>query len=582
MLADPSAIAIASDATTLTRGAVAEAARGLAERLWSGGVGVENVVAIDCDRPSDVIIGVLGILEAGAAFMVIAPGLHPATVAARLRQTGAVATVASGDEPARLVVLLPPAATDPPPHGLLTTSQLAYVIFTSGSTGSPKGVMIERGSLTTFCASIADRLQLASKDVWLQVASPGFDVYVEEILPVLMNGGVVRCRPSFSQLGPSDLHRALEAGRCTIVELSTQYWYEYQRWLESVDRRPPDDLRAILVGGERMDPDAYRRWQARFHTPLVHVYGLTECSVTSTTFHGRLSPGAGDVPLGTALEGCEVTVGPHDATGRGEVVVCGPMVGRGYVGDPAATAARFVPDPFGPPGERMYLTGDVGGVDGGVLVFHGRRDSDIKVRGHRVDPSDVERQLERSSEIDRAAVVPDPRIPTSLAAVLVMRESFGSGAGVVAISHETRQRIVDLVQDVLATWEIPGRCFRASALPLNDHGKLDRVAVAAMIRSAGHESSGDGDEPRGLVAQAVLGAFRRILGDDMTSTSDFFEFGGNSLVAMRLVEEINDELAADILRPAMLYDARTPKQLWRLAEHRRALGTPGEGRGTSR
>lgn len=330
-----------------------------------------------------------------------------------------------------------------------------------------------------------------------------------------------------------------------------QYWYEYQRWLERRRIEPPASLTTVLVGGERMDASAYRRWQRDLRPRLVHVYGLTECTVTSTMFDGLMPDDAAEVPLGSALAGCGVELDDE----RGEIVVQGRLVGRGYLGDEVGTAARFVDEADG----RQYFTGDIGRIDNGQLVFLGRRDSQLKIRGHRVEPTAVERRLEGVPGVVRAAVVPDPRASTSLAAAIVLEDPRPAEKQLPAPVFTGGLDLAEHLGDVLHAWEVPARYVEIAAMPLTSHGKINRDAVVALVAAAAPAPTATATAD--YVEAVVLAWFRDVLGDDVEPDGDFFEYGGNSLLAMRVADGINDALDIDVVGPALVYDTRTVKNL---------------------
>ncbi|WP_069885207.1 non-ribosomal peptide synthetase [Streptomyces luteocolor] len=564
-------------------------AEALAARLAAAGAGPGAVVGLALDRPRDAVLGMLAALKAGAAFTVLEDGLPPGLREDLVRRAGATVWLhrAGGagaplpDGTPRLEVAgpdpAPPAAR--PRAGVRDAGRLAYILFTSGSTGRPKGTLIERGALAGFADALRERLALTPSDRWFQVASLGFDVVIEEVFPVLAAGGSVVCRPHTRPLEPEDLHRALHDSAATVVELSTQYWREYARWLDATSRTTPPALRAVLVGGERMDPAAYRAWQQRRPAALVHVYGLTECTVTSTLYTGRLPEDADEVPIGTPLANAAVTVRrdgrvlPWGETG--EIHVAGPSLARGYLDDDEQTARRFRADPHDrAPGARTYATGDLGRfLPDGNLVFLGRDDAQLKVRGHRLEAPAVERALADGADVDQAVVLLDPVDGSSLTACLVPADPARRPApGTVRpLTGEQRRRAVRPVAAALPEWAVPTRTYWVAALPKNPHGKIDTAALAALCATAGERaapaavSAPSAQDTNGALT-TVLDRFRTVLqAPALGPDDDFFAHGGQSILAMRLVSELRTDLpAAAALRVSALFDRPTPRQL---AEH---------------
>ncbi|GGZ05284.1 hypothetical protein GCM10010385_63430 [Streptomyces geysiriensis] len=468
---------------------------------------------------------------------------------------------------------------------------VAYVLFTSGSTGQPKGTLIERDSLRRFAAAVAERLELAAGDRWLQVASLGFDVLIEEVFPALVAGAAVVCRADTRALDAEELHTMIARTGTTVVELSTQYWLEYARWLDARGLTTPAGLRLVVVGGERMDPRPYRDWQARQPARLAHVYGLTECTVSSTFYTGLLPADAREVPLGTPLRDVEISVRrdgrPVPQGEWGEIHIGGPLLARGFLDDAAATARRFVPDPLSAvPGARVYTTGDLGRIDAdGNLIFLGRLDDQVKIRGHRLEPARVERALCEDPAVEQAVVFPDPTTGTVLWAFTVPAdpERAPLPGEAVRLTAAERDALVAPLEEQLPDWAVPRVLYRVSVLPKNPHGKIDKRRLsdwAAVVTgtaatgtgagrtvpgspaTAGTAATGDpgpGDEP----LSTVLGLFREVLGaPELGPDDDFFERGGQSLIAMRLLARLREFLpSAAGLRASALLRCPTPRLL---------------------
>jgi len=601
-------IALSNGQRTLTYRQLAAVAQRIGGRLAAAGAAPGRQVILQVNAPIDAVMSMLGVLEAGAAFALLEDGLPQGARAARVDRVSAVLSAGRG-QPADALPLpwvdLAPELDGvepggPVPDGSTRPGPAAYVMFTSGSTGRPKAVEIGRDALHGFSLAVADRLALHPGDRWLQLASLGFDVLIEEVFPALMTGSTVVCRPDSTAPDPQELHAMLSDMGVTIVELSTQYWREYARWLDIRNETTPPGLRRVLVGGERMDPDDWRRWERSGHAPLVHVYGLTECTVTSTMYDGRLPADAQEVPIGTPLANAEVTVRgadrlPVTAGELGEIYIGGPSLASGYIGDPELTARRFVPDPRSPE-RHLYATGDRGRIlPDGNLEFRGRLDNQLKVRGHRLEPASVERLLTADPEVAQAVVLLDVNTRTTLSACLVPAGPVPrvTGDRVLPVTGERREELLAGLGTELPDWAIPRRLFWTAELPKNAHGKLDRHSLDTMLAAAsrpapeatapavgagtsrerGQES---GEEPAQLAA--VLELFRVLLGDPgFGPDSDFFEGGGQSILAMRLVTELRATLPSTPgLRTSTVFDHPTPRRLahWVAAQTGRSRNAP--------
>ncbi|MEU2621501.1 non-ribosomal peptide synthetase [Streptomyces sp. NPDC007157] len=575
--------------------------RAVAGRLAAAGAGPGRYVMLGALAPLDAVVGMLGTLAAGAAFAVLEDGLPESARAARCARVDAALLVGRGAAPGgtdlppwvdlslQLDGPAPESPGDDPGDRTAVPGGPAYAMFTSGSTGEPKAVEIGRDALHGFALAAADRLALGPGDRWLQLASLGFDVVVEEVFPVLARGGTVVCRADTAVPDPQDLHALLRDLDVTVVELSTQYWREYAHWLDVRGTTTPLPLRRVLVGGERMDPDDWRRWERAGRAALVHVYGLTECTVTSTMYEGPLADAAAEVPVGTPLANAEVSVrgpGRHPVVPGevGEIHIGGPSLASGYLGDPERTARQFVAGPR--PGDgRLYATGDLGRVlpDGNV-EFHGRVDDQMKIRGHRLEPASVERLLAADPSVAQAVVLADARTRSTLLACLVPAGPAPATPpdGVLPVTAEQRARLLARVTAELPGWAAPQRLFWTGALPKNAHGKVDRRGLAARLATESRTESGPsgpgaapapgapapGESPAPASAASeplptVLRRFRVLLDDpEFGVDADFFAGGGQSILAMRLVTELRADFPGTVgLRATTVFDHPTPRRL---------------------
>ncbi|MFJ9931668.1 amino acid adenylation domain-containing protein [Streptomyces virginiae] len=555
----------------------------LAER----GAGPGELVGLAFGDPARTVLGMLAALKADAGFTVLDDRLPPAARTALVARTAAAVWLGDGAHaPAGAHVPHGPAedadATEPArPVRRAGGSDVAYVLFTSGSTGRPKGTVIERDALRRFAAAVAGRLELTTHDRWLQVASLGFDVLIEEVFPAFAAGAAVVCREDTRALDAEELHIALARTRITVVELSTQYWLEYARWLDGNGTATPETLRTVVVGGERMDPVPYRRWQARQPAALAHVYGLTECTVSSTFYTGLLPSDAEEVPLGTALRDVEISIRqdgrPVPDGGTGEIHIGGPLLARGFLDDEEATARRFVPDPYAArPDARVYRTGDLGRIGpDGQLVFLGRVDDQVKIRGHRLEPARVERALCEGGGVGQAVVFPDPETGTALWAFTVPADPAAAPlpGEAVRLTGADRDALVAPLEAQLPDWAVPRVLYRVSVLPKNPHGKVDKKRLAAWAAAASGapaaatapepapvtEAAGTEQEPLGT----VLALFREVLDAPALGPDDnFFDHGGQSLLALRLLARLRESRpGAAGLRASALFTAPTPRLL---------------------
>ncbi|MGA5095893.1 amino acid adenylation domain-containing protein [Streptomyces lavendulocolor] len=610
----PDAPALVTPDRVLTHRSVDRLTDAWAASLAGRGAGPGRLVGLAFADPGRTVLGMLAALKAGAGFTVLDDRLPAAARDSLVRRTEAAVWLGDGAH-APAAAYVPDGAAggladdgraggtaagegagaaDAGGHPVRPPARaaghdVAYVLFTSGSTGHPKGTLIERDSLRRFAAAVAERLELAAGDRWLQVASLGFDVLIEEVFPALVAGAAVVCRADTRALDAEELHTTMARTGTTVVELSTQYWLEYARWLDARGLTTPPGLRLVVVGGERMDPRPYREWQARQPARLAHVYGLTECTVSSTFYTGLLPADAAEVPLGTPLRDVEISVRrdgrPVPRGESGEIHIGGPLLARGFLDDDAATARRFVPDPLSAvPGARVYTTGDLGRIDAdGNLVFLGRLDDQVKIRGHRLEPARVERALCEDPSVEQAVVFPDPATGTVLWAFTVPAdpERAPLPGEAVRLTAAERDALVAPLEEQLPDWAVPRVLYRVSVLPKNPHGKIDKrrlsdwatatVTNAATATGTGTAATGTGagytvpgtPGPGGEPLSTVLGLFREVLGaPELGPDDDFFEHGGQSLLAMRLLARLREFLpSAAGLRASALLRCPTPRLL---------------------
>ncbi|WP_019925394.1 non-ribosomal peptide synthetase [Nocardia sp. BMG111209] len=524
----------------------AEANR-LAHRLREYGVGAETRVGILVGRSVRLPIAIVAVLKAGGVYVPLDPGYPPERIAYMLGDAGARVLIAEDELAAALTeagvalpdTVLPPAAPEHSAENLTGTPDpawAAYVVYTSGSTGRPKGTVIEHRSLAVFARDAVDRLRLGSGDRFLQFASAGFDVLVEELFPTWLAGGAVVIPAQHIISGGVDLADLVERERLTVMELPTAYWHEWVRQLDRAERVLPEHLRLVIIGGERVLPDRVTAWR-RQRVPLLHVYGLTETTVSSTFF--RLDPADPvhdwpNLPIGTPLPSADLRIldnrlRPVPTGATGELYIGGVSLARGYAGRPGLTAHRFVADPDpARPGRRLYRTGDlVRRRPDGNLEFHARADTQIKIRGFRVEPTEIESTLGRHPEIAESVVTLFEPAPGDRRLIAYVVARPGAAPTTAALrGHLERE---------LPPYMVPAAFVPMDALPLNANGKVDRakLPLPAEIRvEAGEEYVA----PRTPVEQQLAEIVAAVVGLGEVGVHDnFFEIGGDSILAIQVV-----------------------------------------------
>ncbi len=404
----PEAVALVCEGERLTYGELNRRANHMAHRLISLGAGPEVVVGVLLKRSPRLVVALLAVLKAGAVYLPLDPALPRERLDSMLEDAGAAIVIAEDWETA--------AGRKGNPKLHVPGEVLAYVIYTSGSTGRPKGVGVSHRALAAHVRAIHEELALDARDTVLQFASTSFDVSLEQLLPPLAAGARVVLRPEEVWTLPELLRRLDDEG-VTVADLPTAYWNQLaHEAARGALPPPPPKLRLVIAGGEALRAEAVRRWQRGpfAGVRLLNAYGPTETVMTATVADLTVPGPEGEerVPIGRAVAGRALYVldpegGLAPAGVPGELFVGGSLLARGYLGRPDQTAERFVPDPFSDePGARLYRTGDlVRRLPDGRLEFVGRADRQLKVRGFRIEPGEVEAALLRHPAVREAVVV---------------------------------------------------------------------------------------------------------------------------------------------------------------------------------
>lgn len=519
---EPGSVALATETSNLTYGQLNRSANQLAHLLRELGVGPEVLVGVSLDRGVDAVRGMLATWKAGGAYL----PLDPALPAARLREMCAEA------KPAVIITEdLAAAAADHPatrPEVNLHLGNLAYAIYTSGSTGRPKAVAVSHGALVRQIQEVAAAYRMSERDRVASLASLAFDTSIEQVLVTLISGATLLLPPP-GTVAPTDLLRYLAGQRATVVDLTPAYWHQLLAIAVPDDERL-DHLRLMITGGELADPaDCQAALRAARRARLVNAYGLTETTITSTLFDVGQQPEA-RIPVGVPLPHARVLVLDErlekaaDDT-AGEIYIGGAGVARGYLGQPGRTAERFVPDPHSAdPGARMYRTGDLGRwLDGEGLEVIGRVDRQLKVRGFRVEPAEIESALATHPAIAAAAVVAHEVSPgnTQLTAYYIRADDHDQPS-----SDALRAFLAERVPGFM----IPAEFIALHQIPRTPDGDLDRRALAYPMTRALPA------EPFTPVQIGLSHLWSRILRRSQVALDDdFFALGGNSLLAAEML-----------------------------------------------
>jgi amino acid adenylation domain-containing protein len=575
----PAAVAATFQGQELTYGDLEWRSNQLARYLRRLGARPGVLVGVCTARSLEMIVGLLGILKAGAAYLPLDPAyprerlafmLGDAQVPVLLTQERLLpALPASG---ARVVCLdagwadVAGEAGEAVESGV-TPEDLAYVIYTSGSTGQPKGTLLAHRGLSSLVTAGAGLYGVAQGSRMLQFASPCFDASVWECFTALAQGATLVLAASEELRDPAALGRLLAQERVTVALLPPPM----------LAQLPPDAgpaLETLVVGGEACPPALAAAWAGRVH--LVHAYGPTEATVIATAW-----PVPPDVdpsrplPIGRPVPNAQVYIldqhlRPVPVGVPGELCVGGVGVARGYLNRPELTAERFVNDPFSAArGARLYRTGDLARfLPGGDIEFLGRIDHQVKVRGFRIEPGEIEAVLGRHPAVREALVLAREDVPGDkrLCAYIIAAGDEAAG-GHVAAGGDLRAFLAERLPEYM----IPSAFLVLDAFPLTPGGKVDRRALPAP---EANRPGGTGAyvAPRTPVEELLCAAWAEVLGFERVSVADdFFELGGHSLLATQVISRIREALGVDLpLRVA--FEARTVAALAAAVESARSAG----------
>ncbi|MDA0638054.1 amino acid adenylation domain-containing protein, partial [Nonomuraea sp. MCN248] len=540
------AVAATPDATALLWGGEAmsyarldaRVAR-LAAALRRRGVAAGCVVGVCLRRSAEAVVALLAVWRAGGAYLPLDPDYPDERLAFLVDDSGARLVVTDADLAPRLpretVVLVPADDSDhgDPPCGWspVEPHDPAYVIYTSGSTGRPKGVLVEHGSLAGRVRWMREAYGIGPDDRVAQFASLSFDAHAEELYPALTTGAGVLLLPDGGASLP-DVLRTPAGGQVTVLDLPTAYWHRLTEALDGVAW--PEPLRLVILGGEQVHAAAVARWRDRFgdRVRLVNTYGPTEATVIATAADLGEADTVRRPPIGRPIGGTTAHVlGPYGEPVPpgfpGELCLGGEGLARGYLGRPELTAERFVPDPDGPPGSRLYRTGDrVRRLPDGTLEFLGRFDAQVKVRGFRVEPGEVETALLTHPGVRQVVVTADGE---RLAAYVVGP----------AEPDELRAHLAAALPAHL----VPTAWVSLPALPLTITGKVDVAALPAP----GPGPVAEFVAPRTDAEALVAGIWGELLGVEAVGVhDDFFALGGHSLLAARVTALLRNALDVEV------------------------------------
>ncbi|MFD4631075.1 amino acid adenylation domain-containing protein [Streptomyces sp. NPDC058284] len=581
----PGRVAVSDGDRSLTYAELDRLSGALAGRLRAAGVGRGSLVGVCTDRGVGLIVTLVAALRTGAGYVPLDPG-YPAE---RLRLTVADAGCAAVAAPGRLAPAFEGVAgafvdlddtggisgiSDLGDEGdgsgagewaRVSGRDTAYVIYTSGSTGRPKGVAVSHDNLLRLFSTSRELFGFDECDVWTMFHSAAFDFSVWEIYGALLHGGRVHVVPYATTRDPDAMWRLIGEQGVTMLSQTPTAFAHLARAAAHAGYGPTR-LRHIVFGGEALQPAQLADWTAHYgigSPHLVNMYGITETTVHVT--HHRLTqadvsdPRPHGTPIGTALP--DLTVHLLDDQLRpvadgavAEMYVSGPGVTKGYLNRPDLTAGRFLPDPY-VPGERLYRTGDLAHrTPAGRLHHHGRSDHQIKLRGFRIEPGEIERTLLAHPGVHAAAVILDRGDPAHprLAAYTVL-------APATPVTSVTLKALHDHLAQHLPSHMVPATITPLAELPTTPNGKLDPSQLPPPAGTWDDAESADG--PRDEIEEGIADNFAQVLSRRRVGIhDDFFDMGGDSLLAIRLMARVRRDFGVR-LQVRVLLDGPTVAQL---------------------
>lgn len=539
----------------------------IAWALHDAGVKPDDRVALCLERTPDIVFAILGVLKAGAAYLPIDPSYPDDRIEFTTQDAGAelmLVDAANHERLSGLAVtarilrvadLLAPGDTsrsETAPDVHITPDNMAYVIYTSGSTGRPKGVMVEHRNVTRLLVNNRALFDFNEHDVWTVFHSFAFDFSVWEMYGALVFGGRAVIVPRVVAQSPADFLTLLEMSGTTVLNQVPSAFYPLME--QAVARKPNLRVRYVIFGGEALKPALLRPWRNTWpSTKLINMFGITETTV-HVTFKdiGDAEIDAGVSNIGRPIPTLTTYIldkqlKPVPVGVTGEICVGGLGVARGYLNRPELSAERFVVDPFGR-GKRLYRSGDLGRLlPNGEIEYLGRRDHQVKLRGHRIELGEIESALVKHADISEAVAMVREDVPGDqrLVAYVVSPVVPPPSAG------DLREWVRQSLPEVM----VPATIVFLDRMPLTSNGKNDRKALPVpqgLTGSRAHQS------PRSTIEHELVQIWTRLLapGRAISVFDDFFEIGGHSLLAIRMLADV-ERMRGQRVPLAWLFEAST-------------------------
>ncbi|HEY0937600.1 MAG TPA: amino acid adenylation domain-containing protein, partial [Trebonia sp.] len=558
----PRAVALRFDGGTMTYGELDRRASQLAALLRDRGVGAETLVAMACERSQHMLVALLGIMKAGGAYVPLdlhAPAVRLADVLEQCGNPLVVTTRASrptvpgvADDDVVYADLLDDRLPVLRQHAAVGEKNLVYVIFTSGSTGRPKGVLTEHAPVVNRLRWMLTHQRLGPADKVLQKTPVFFDVSVWEMFwPLSVGATLVLARP--------DMHGDTDYLVRTVVEEGITAMHFVPSMLYAFLSHPQvarcTSLTQVFCSGEALSSALQNRFFSRLRARLHNLYGPTETAIEVS--YWPCVPGSATVPIGYPIDNVRLYVlddrqRPVPDGQPGELVIAGLPVARGYIGRPDLTAEVFLDDPYGPPGDRMYRSGDrVLHRPDGAIEYLGRLDDQVKLRGQRIELAEVEACLQGHPWVNRAVVAlksaseVDQRL---VGYVLPVEGLSTAGDGLTPGQADIRAVLLAHARDRLPEYMIPSTLMVIEHIPLSPAGKVDRKALPDPLLPGADTAAGrdERQRPRPGLEAGIAALWAEMLNREPGRDDRFLDCGGNSLLATVLAARITHELAVPV------------------------------------
>ncbi|MCZ4587507.1 amino acid adenylation domain-containing protein [Rhodococcus opacus] len=520
----PDAVAVTFGDETLTYAELDERSAAVATSLSAAGVVAGDLVAVALAQSPDLIAAVVGVVRAGAVYLPVDPQYPAERIQYLLDDAKPVAVIADADAP-------PVSTSYPRAVNKYSRARSAYVIYTSGSTGRPKGVLVTHGNVLSLLANTRDEFGFGPDDVWTMFHSPAFDFSVWEMWGALTSGGRLVLVDHFLARSPREFQDVLVREGVTVLNQTPSAFGQ----LAEIDDDAELAVRLLIFGGEALDPTPVWPWLERHPgVRAINMYGITETTVHVT--RAELDPSTPDASatIGRALPGVltyvlDSALRPVPPGGVGELYVAGAQVTSGYLRRPRLTAERFVANPF-VDGTVMYRSGDlVRYRGGGRLDYVGRADAQVELRGYRIEPGEIEAALLRHPDVERA--------------VVVLRDAaVGKQLVAYVVADADQPTLTQHLRTVLPDHMVPGALVHVPAIPLTVNGKVDRGALpdpGILLE--------DAQGTHTPIEDVVADVFAEVLGGAEVGTRhNFFDLGGNSLLATRVSARVSAVFDIDV------------------------------------